>query len=484
MLCGIHQGGYLSLIKYAVFINSLLVDLQSSGLCSVVHGYSTTPLGYADDIASACTSRRKIDGVMDIVYLHSTRWRYQFNSKKSAVLVYGEGQKERVTNSAARQFKLGYNKIPEKLTYDHVGVKCSVLDNNDERTKEKIAKGRKALGAASGIGVKRGGVSMQACNLVFWSFIVPIVTYGAELWVMTDNDVILLDNFQRYAGRRLQRFSAMSPSQTSYACLGWVRLELFAYVKKLLFVRTIVQMEDDMVYKKLLLSRTHQFNDDIETYVHNEFHSPIFEILRASILFEVYRETVQMIFGIRVFSKVAWRDLVWEHAWRIEYSDWRTRCNYFKSLGEVRMVMDFPQYCSWWHIADVNHCLIRECETMVRLICKTSDLRCDDPRLKDATYSVRSCSLCDSYALEDPQHIIMQCAYIEDERRAMFDELENIAGGAGRRVIEMSQNIYWTLMGRPVEGIAWVLMIQFLSVVAVHVHRMIRKVVRDRVGIG
>ena len=44
MLCRIHQGGYLSLIRYAVFINSLLVELEGSNLCRVVHGYNTTRL--------------------------------------------------------------------------------------------------------------------------------------------------------------------------------------------------------------------------------------------------------------------------------------------------------------------------------------------------------------------------------------------------------------------------------------------------------
>ena len=379
-----------------------------------------TLLGYADDIASASISRRKLDGVMDIVYLYSTRWRYKFNSKKSAVLVYGEGQNERVTNITLQQFKLGHEKIPEKTTYEHVGVKFTILDSNDERTKDKIAKGRKALGAASGIGMKWGGISMLASNLVFWSFIILMVTYGPELWVMTDSDVNLLDNFQRYAGRRLQRFPSWSPSQTSYACLGWVRIELFIYVKKLLFIRTIICMDDGFVYKKLLTSRTHKFNDDLERYVLNEFHSPIFEMLRASILFGIYRETVQMIFGLSVFSKIAWKNLVWEHAWKIEHNDGRTMCNYFKSLSGIRAIKETPQYCIWWHIADMNTDIMRECESMVRLICKTSDLRCDDPRLKNAIFSVRACSLCDNLAPEDPQHIIMQCTYLEDDRMRMF----------------------------------------------------------------
>ena len=53
--CGIHQGGYLSLVKYLAFINSLLATLKNSGLCCVLYYIPVYPLGYADDIATATT---------------------------------------------------------------------------------------------------------------------------------------------------------------------------------------------------------------------------------------------------------------------------------------------------------------------------------------------------------------------------------------------------------------------------------------------
>ena len=80
----------LSLFKYLVFINSLLVDLEESRLCGNIYGIPVSPLGYADDIAAATTSKTMTDRVLDTVYQHSLNWRYKFNPPKSAVLVYGE----------------------------------------------------------------------------------------------------------------------------------------------------------------------------------------------------------------------------------------------------------------------------------------------------------------------------------------------------------------------------------------------------------
>ena len=66
MSCGIHRLGYLSLIKYTAFIDSLIRELDNSGACATIYGIHVSPLGYADDIASASVSKSKIDNVLRI----------------------------------------------------------------------------------------------------------------------------------------------------------------------------------------------------------------------------------------------------------------------------------------------------------------------------------------------------------------------------------------------------------------------------------
>ena len=61
MECGIHQGGYLSLLKYTAFIDPLLREIEESGIGCCISGIPTSPLGYADDIAAACLTKAKID---------------------------------------------------------------------------------------------------------------------------------------------------------------------------------------------------------------------------------------------------------------------------------------------------------------------------------------------------------------------------------------------------------------------------------------
>ena len=145
MSTGIHQGGFLSLLKYTTFINDLRLSLQNSGLCCGVHDIPTCPPGYADNIAIACLSKAKTDKVLNIVNDYGNKWRFWFNAKKSAVLLYGEGKRVYLLNSTNNVFKLGCDRVPEKACYDHVGMKSMIFPDDDTRVKEKNRESEKSF---------------------------------------------------------------------------------------------------------------------------------------------------------------------------------------------------------------------------------------------------------------------------------------------------------------------------------------------------
>ena len=208
LLCGIHQGGYLSLLKYTIFINSLLVNLRDSGLCAKIYRTPCTPLGYADDLATCCLTKRKTDSVMLVVYQHGCTWRYDFNARKSGVLVFGETERRRRINAKNRSFKLGPAIVKEVAEYDHVGIRTSVLSDSISGLEERVGKARRTLNAMSGLGIRRSGLNIATCN-IFWTIVVPI---ACELWHIDGRSINILETFQSYAGKRIQRFHPRSPN--------------------------------------------------------------------------------------------------------------------------------------------------------------------------------------------------------------------------------------------------------------------------------
>ena len=228
MSCGIHQGGFLSLLKYVAFVNSLLVELSNSNLCIQIDNIKCTPVGYADDMSAATNCKYKLDKALDIINSHGNKWRYEYNASKCAILVHGEGKNAWLRNSKFRSFRLGSENVKEKEVYEHVGVISTIPCSDISPIDNRLSKGRKTLNAATGLGIKRNGLNMAVCNLIFWSVVVPTTTYGCEVWVLDDKDFLNINDFQKLAGRRMQRFKSNSPTHSCYYGLGW--MDLFTYM--------------------------------------------------------------------------------------------------------------------------------------------------------------------------------------------------------------------------------------------------------------
>ena len=427
--CGIHQGGFMSLLKYIAFINSLLDELEASGSCVEIYKIPASPVGYADDLAAVSVSKRRADNVIDLVYKHSTKWRYDLNADKSAVLVYGEDKNEGIVNSINRNFMLGNKRIKERKDYDHVGVKACILPYDDCIIEGRLKKARRAFNASMGLGIRKNGLTVATCNIIFWMVIIPILTYGCELWVLSASNVQNLELFHRYAGRRVQRLHSRSPTESCYNGIGWISIERYIQVKKMLYIRTILKMDANAVIRKIFESRFKVFMSDIDKCTRNQFLSPIFDMLSISIIFDLLLPINNALQTGVVPGKQTWSKIVWTRAWRLEDNLWASN-GIINEKSIFRMVCGASHYISWWSLADMKPHLRRMCEVLVKIVCSASMLKSDDFSLKGCHDSQKFCTNCDLSAVESPWHIIMQCPFNNIEMVDMYDKLGKIDDGS------------------------------------------------------
>ena len=469
MECGIHQGGYLSLVKYTAFIDSLITSLESSRLCSTIYRIPTSPVGYADDVAACTVSKRRMVSVMDKVYTHGNTWRYTFNAKKSAVLIFGETKRERKIGSENRVFSLGLEKVKEKLYYDHVGIKTCVQGDTHFRTDEKVAKARKVLNMSVAFGFKRVGLNISTSNLIYWTVIIPILCFGCEIWVLKKKDIELLSAFQRYAARRLQRFHTRSINVTSYLCLGWMSIINYIKALKLIFLRSIVVMKEYIPLRRILVNRI----NDFEAGMGNPYDSPLLYSLQICHDFDLYNNFVEMLEG-NVPSKARWRQLVWDKAWPVEDDMWQQLCQTNDYLSMAKQVAATPAHSIWWQISDSDRSLMSSCEVMVRILCRATQFKEDDCRYKRATLGERLCILCELAAPDNAMHMIMQCPHHAQSREVLQREICEICPDFGTR------EVFYTILGKPLENVDDYSMVQIWKIACYHTSRMYWETIRMR----
>ena len=155
-------------------------------------------------------------------------------------------------NKSYRESRLGGQKVKEKERYEHLGVMTTCDEADSSKVSDRLCKARKVLNVAIGIGVKKKGLNMSTCNIIFWNIVVPTALFGCEVWCLTTNDIIDIENFQTYAGKRLQRLYIHTPNICGFMALGWMHLEVLMLIRKVIFIRTILLMDDNEVVKKVL----------------------------------------------------------------------------------------------------------------------------------------------------------------------------------------------------------------------------------------
>ena len=352
-----------------------MLDLEKSKLCCIIAHITSSPAGYADDLATATVSKHHTDMVHVMVHEYGRKWPFKFNAAKSAVMVYGENSKVNMFNKKNRVFRLVSKGVKEKDTYDHVGVKMRLFPDDSSRVEEKISKGRKTLNASSGMGFRKTGLSMGTCNVIYWQVVIPTVTFGSEVWILSEKDKELLNSFQTYASKRIQRFPQRAPNASCCYSLGWLKIISFINVKQLLFIRSILKMDPDNVIRKIFDLRLKIFCDNLTECRKNRFNSLIFNLLDLAITFGVFKSIQDMVnVKIPVASKRVWSKLIWDRAWKLEDANWQASNLILKDIDLLINTMGETKYITWWSISDMDYRLMSMCEDMSKLVCHASRL--------------------------------------------------------------------------------------------------------------
>ena len=69
---------------------------------------------------------------------------------------------------------------------------------------------------------------------------------------------------------------------------------------------------------------------------------------------------------------------------------------------------------------------MKMCGITTRIVCRISLLNSDDYSLNGSPYSVRTCTMCDFFFLEDIKHTVMQCPVVGVIRIKMYKEIDKI----------------------------------------------------------
>ena len=137
----------------------------------------------------------------------------------------------------------------------------------------------------------------------------------------------------------------------------------------------------------------------------------------------------------------------------------------------------------WWVLSNIFPEYMTLFETMAKIACRASRLKADCYKFQNDGMNRPYCELCMTLSIEDDEHMIMHCNYMNTIRQQMHQEIQRLEYVNGRQFLTPESNTFLVIMGRPINDVDTEEYYDFLLIVAKYVNEMYNTIMRSREGV-
>jgi hypothetical protein len=217
---GVAQGAVLSPLLYAIFIDSLLRELESSPFGVRIAGVKVPVLAFADDLTLTASSPEHLNELLSLVHKHAMQWRFHINVSKSAAAVVGTPAQE--ARAATLKFCVGEQQLRLDPDYPYLGVPFSALRGRTHSYVEQhvsAARAKQPLLSGAG-GVRYGGIQPPLGLSVWNATVRPGLEWAAEVVSLSATALKRLDSVLPAFLRAAAGMDSFTPNDALMAEFG------------------------------------------------------------------------------------------------------------------------------------------------------------------------------------------------------------------------------------------------------------------------
>ena len=361
ILQGTRQGSILAPFFYTVFINDLLADLSSA-----YHGFRINDLSLcaptqADDMVLLSPSRSGLNELLKIGSSYANKWRFSYNASKCAVMTLNKS-----TISKGMNIVINNTVIREITEYKHLGIQqcssrktpCSV------DTIRQTARG--TLFSFLNSRINYNSINPITTVKLYMSIVLPRAFFACELWNnLCHSHLKHLESTHHFCLKRLQDLPNRTRSDMVKGLLGFISIEGYIDLQKLLFLGSLCRLKPADVAYKLLIIRVYQFMNKLTVYDTGY----VKDIVRILEKYSLYSFLTEFLHSGSFPAKALWKKLCKTTVFNLEQRKWTDRIhsdNEFEIFKTVHFRLS-PALC--WRLAQKNPYSLKQMRTVAKVIC-------------------------------------------------------------------------------------------------------------------
>ncbi len=391
---GVRQGENLSPMLFAFYVNDLqekLIEQNCNYLDfdnDLLNAYlRILVLMYADDTVLLCDSELNMTQTLTSLHTYCSEWKLNVNCSKTKIVIFSRGQ----VQTSNFNFNLGGEKIDVVNDYEYLGILFNYNGRFRKGELELVGKATRALYSLIGTSRKLD-LPVDIQLELFNTMVVPVLTYGCEIW--GDNIIREIELLNMKFMKHVLYVHRYTSTDIVYGELGVYPLEITIKCKMINYWSRLVTGKDTklshVMYKCLLqLHRSGVYTSPWLEYIKNI-------CIECGMAGVWMTQTVTNITWFRKAVEQKLRD-IWITTWYSNLTNKGICCTY-KLYKEIYGMEEY--------LVKLNKC---NRIYITKLRTGNNQLPVITGRHRQISREERYCTKCNERQIGDEFHVLLQC---------------------------------------------------------------------------
>ena len=386
-------------LLYSIFVNDLKEELANRGFGVKVGEYGLLSLLlYADDIILIADSAEELREMLQVVSEFAYKWRFELSNEKSEVVIFN-ARKQTEDEYKGEVFKMSGEKLRIVNEYKYLG--CEFQNNGTWKLMSRRYKGKACKGTADlwWAGIHHGDFSVKTSRRIWETLVKPSVTYGGEIFELSNTDLQILESEQCHAAASMLGVSTKSSQLAVRSEVGWYSLKAQYDRMKLRYWRKLVMMDSSRLAK-------HMYEMDREEVKNGKSSNRSWcRNIRRILLSYGFDYSVWMEETCAKISEKEWHALVDNCINEAEEGKWRYGMEELSKLRTFRK-LKHEYGLEEYHLVEGHNKGKRICSGLRN---GSNKLRIEVGRHSGEEVEDRKCRCCSGGEVEDECHFLNEC---------------------------------------------------------------------------